>query len=326
MRPNVPVSRPSFSVQPPLSARLMAWGISHLRSFVFSIGAIARAPFGSLLTALVIGISLAFPTGLYVMLDNVLNVAGGWGGRARVSLYLGTGVDAARAEELRLALQARVDIDSVELIDRAAALAEYRELSGFGDALATLEDNPLPNVLLVAPGAQLRTTEAMGALRDQLSRLPEVENAQVDLEWVERLRAITEFVQRAVFLLAGLLALAVFVIVGNTIRLAIANRSDEIEISLLFGGTNAFIRRPFLYNGLLLGVGGSLLAWALIAGSFAILEEPVMKLAELYQSDFELTGLRPGAGLVLIATGAALGLAGSWFAVGRYLAGFQRQR
>ena len=149
--------------------------------------------------------------------------------------------------------------------------------------------------------------------------LPGVAQAQFDLEWVRRLDAILRLAQRGVLILALLLGIAVLLVVGNTIRLAILSRRAEIEVIKLIGGTDAFIRRPFLYAGLFQGLFGGLLAWILVAASLALLAGPVRDLAGLYGSGFELAGLGLRAGAILLLGGAFLGWTGSRLAVGRHL-------
>ncbi|OQX46977.1 MAG: cell division protein, partial [Candidatus Sedimenticola endophacoides] len=167
------------------------------------------------------------------------------------------------------------------------------------------------------------TPEAASALLDELQALDDVEFAQIDLQWVRRFHGITEIAQRTVLILGGLLGLAVLLVVGNTIRLEIENRRAEIEITKLIGGTNAFIRRPFLYSGLWYGLLGGLIAWLLVSLSLFLLESPVSQLAGLYESQFGLSGMGPGAFLLLLAGSALLGLLGSWIAVGRHLSAIE---
>lgn len=206
-----------------------------------------------------------------------------------------------------------------KLISREAALKEFQELSGFRAALKALVENPLPTVIVVQPGPQWITDDRAQNLLEKLARRPEVEAAQFDLQWVKRLQAIMAIVERGVLVLALFLSLAVLLIVGNTIRLGILNRREEIEISKLFGATNAFIRRPFLYTGFWYGLLGGVIAWFLVSGSFELLRGPVQGLAELYAGGFTLSGLGFEATLILLGSGALLGLFGSWVAVGRHL-------
>ncbi len=154
-----------------------------------------------------------------------------------------------------------------------------------------------------------RAPEQIASLTEALRALPEVDIVQLDTEWVTRFHAMLDVVRRIVLLAAGLFALGILVIVGNTIRLDIENRRDEIEVTKLVGGSNAFVRRPFLYNGVWYGLGGGLIAWLVVTVAVSLLAEPVQRIAGLYGSRFELAGLGPAGAAALVAGGMTLGLA-----------------
>jgi cell division transport system permease protein len=288
-----------------------------------SLGRLTRNPVSTLMTAAVIGIALALPSGLHLLVDNVSGVSSSWDNTTSVSLFLSDTIDDEQAERVRRTVAAREDIAETRLIDREQALAEFRRLSGFGEAIELLEQNPLPAVILVRPAEPVRGAQAVARLAEELQGYREIDLAQVDLQWVERLGAITDAIERAVIILAALLAGAVLLIVGNTIRLEIQNRHSEIEIVKLVGGTDAFIRRPFLYEGLWYGLLGGLIALALVIGSLFLLDGPVQRLAGLYESEFSLSMIDPLSLFGVILGGPLLGLAGAWLAVGRHLAKVQ---
>lgn len=293
--------------------------IRHLQTFFYALGQLTRHPFSSLMTTAVIGIALAMPAGLHVLMGNVQQVVSGWDGAAQISLFLKHGVSEKRAIQLARSLEQQGSIASVDYISSDQAMEEFRRLSGFGDALNALTENPLPKVLVVHPAVVSQGADRVEKLLLELRIKPDVDLAQLDLQWVKRLYGIMAIGQRAVWVLAGLLALAVLLVVGNTIRLAIQNRRDEIVVMKLIGGTDAFIRRPFLYTGFWYGVFGSLIALFLVEGALALLKGPVQNLAGLYNSEFALVSLDPLTMLVLLGFGTLLGLSGSWLAVGRHL-------
>jgi len=273
----------------------------------------------SIMTAAVIGIALAMPSGLYLLLDNAERLSGSWDGQASLSIFLKESVKPATATRLAETVQGWPEVDSVELITPQQALDEFSRHSGFADVLEALERNPLPTVLIILPvTAHARPTTAE-ALRDRLGKLPETEFAQLDLQWVQRLSAMIDIARRAVLVIASLLALAVLLVIGNTIRLEIQNRRDEIIVTKLIGATNGFVRRPFLYSGLWYGALGAIFAWLLVEAGFLLLSAPVAKLAGLYQSGFSLQTLPFQLLYLLLGTGILLGLLGSWLAVGRHL-------
>lgn len=271
------------------------------------------------MTTAVIGIALALPSGLHVVLKNAQQLSGGWDGAAQISLFLNRSVGDDEAERLAKQIQKLPQVAGVTYISRREALLEFQRLSGFGDALQALKDNPLPSVLVIRPASEASTPKATEALLERLGAYPPVDLAQLDMQWVKRLYVIMELVRRGVVVLAILLAIAVLLVVGNTIRLAIQNRRDEIVVMKLIGGTDGFIRRPFLYTGFWYGLFGGLIAWVLVTLSLSILSDPVERLAGLYQSRFELSGLDLASAIMLLATSILLGLAGSWLAVGRHL-------
>jgi len=322
-----PARRPrqgqALGAHPPLLARLQAWGISNAQVLVHSLGRMYRAPVSSLMTVAVIGIALALPTGLYVILQNLQQVSGGWDGSAQISVFLKLSVGDEQARALGEELRAQPEYDSVRVLGRAEALAEFRALSGFGDALDVLDENPLPAVLILRPHRDFSHPDVVADLVERLRARPDTDLVQLDLQWVKRLYTMMEIGQRGVLVIAALLSLAVLLIIGNTIRLDIENRREEIVITKLIGATNAFIRRPFLYSGLWYGLFGGLLAWILIVLSLTLVSGPVQRLAGLYGSSFSLSALDGGTALTLLGASTLLGLGGSWLAVGRHLSAIE---
>lgn len=284
-----------------------------------SLWRILRSPFSSLMTWAVLAIALALPAGLYLFLGNAQVVTSSWDGASQISLFLRSDISEEQAQRLQSSIQLRGDVATVNFVSKAQAMTEFRELSGFGEALDYLEDNPLPNVLVVRPDASAGDVQKQAGLLEALKKMPEVEEAQLDLNWVKRLYYIMELSQRAVLALALLLGLAVLLVVGNTIRLAIESRRDEIVVIKLIGADNAFVRRPFLYTGIWYGLGGGLMAWWIISISMIWLEGPVRNLASVYASSFELIGLGIGDSLLLIGSATVLGWLGAWLAVARHL-------
>lgn len=292
--------------------------LRHVQAALFSLGQLARAPLASLMTFAVIGIALALPTGLYVLIDNMQRLSGGWDTTARISIFLKKSISEERAQYLATRINKIPAVTNVEYVSPKAALAEFKRLSGFGEALSVL-DNPLPAVILVTPRTGSNNDEDLQNLVQRLKKNSEVDLVQLDLQWLRRLNAMLDIARRGAALLAMFLAGAVLLIIGNTIRLSVLNRRDEIEVIKLVGGTNAFIRRPFLYAGIYQGLFGAIVSWALISGSLALLQGPITDLALLYGSDFSITGLVWRGSGALLLVGAILGWLGSRIAVGRHL-------
>jgi len=302
---------------------LRRWALDHVRVLVATLGRLSREPVSTFLTAAVIGITLALPAGLHVLVQNVNAISYSWEGTLQASLFLEDEVTPERGRALVRELEQRQDVGKASYISREQSMVEFRELSGFGEALDLLADiNPLPAVIVVTPKRDL-PKERMQALMDALAALPEVEMAKLDQKWLDRLFAILAIVERAVLIIAGVLALAVMVTVGNTIRLEIEARREEIIVMKLIGAPDSFIRRPFLYTGLWYGLGGGVMAWLLVHGAIYALSGPARRLAGLYDSSYALAGLTPQATLIVLAAGVTLGVVGSAWTVGRQLGRYE---
>jgi len=297
------------------------WLLRHIQALVQTVGRLARAPLTNLATVTVIGIALALPAGLAAALDNVETLRLSWDAQGPISLFLAESVNDEGAVALARELERRPEIGRVHVITRAQALAEYESLIGAAGLLEALGgENPLPAVLVVEPSVAAAAEPArIARLVEALAARAEVDFAQFDMDWLGRLDAVLAVVRRALLLLAAVFALGALLIIGNTIRLAIEGRAQEIEVARLVGATDAFVRRPFLWTGLCYGLLGAALAWALVAASFALLTGPVVELARLYESDFRPAGPSAATTLALFAGGALLGVAGAWVAVSRRL-------
>jgi cell division transport system permease protein len=294
-----------------------AWLESHRASLVDSLRRLARQPVGSFFTCLVMAIALSLPMGLSLLLNNVERLGGSWQRAAQVSVYLKLDARDAEGEALRTQIAAMPGVAEAQWISREQALEEFQQQTGIGQALKELPQNPLPGVVLVTPKEVDKA--GLDGLRQRLAELPNVEQAQLDMLWVERLTAILKLGERFVFGLTLILVLALLLVIGNTIRLHIENRRAEIEVIKLVGGTDGYVRRPFLYMGALYGLGAGLLAWGILAYGLDWLNEAVVRLAGLYDSDFALAGVPAGDGLSLVIGAVLLGYIGAWLAVARHL-------
>ncbi|MGA2654445.1 MAG: permease-like cell division protein FtsX [Gammaproteobacteria bacterium] len=283
--------------------------IQHLQALVASLGAMWRAPFASAMTLLVIAIALALPAGLYLFVHNLQTITADWQSGAQLSIFVKDDVTDERARIISQEIEKYPGVGKVDFLTRDAAFAEFKSLSGFSEMLDTLPENPLPAVIIVHP--TFTDPVLLQKLEKTLKAVPEVALVQLDMEWAQRLSALLIVGEKFVWILMSFLCMAVVLIIGNTIRLAIFNRQDEIAIIKLVGGTNAFIRRPFLYTGILYGLLGSLLAIIMIYGAVWVLHQPVETLANAYQSDYQILGLNIGRGVDLLFLGTLLGWLGA---------------
>jgi len=297
---------------------------AHAREVVFTLSRFYRNLSGALLTCFVIGITLALPASLHTMVRNINAVSYSWESTLQASLFLKDSTTPEQAQALIAKLKTRPGVAEAIYISREQSLQEFKALSGFGSALDLLESNPLPAVITITPSKGVQRP-VIDALVVELGALPEVEVAKLDRQWLDRLYAVLALVQRLVLLIAGVLGLAVIVIVGNTIRLDIEAKRAEIVVMKLVGATNGFIRRPFLYTGLWYGLVGGGIAWLLVHSAVLALSGPARELAGLYGSDFRLQGLPLVATGIMFACGIVLGWIGAWWTVSRHLSRIEPQ-
>lgn len=303
----------------------VTWLSRHLQAALGAAGRLTRAPLATLFTVGVIGLAFALPLGLKLFVDNARAATGDFANAVDLSVYFRIGTPLEKVEQLATRARARAGVATVTVIPADAALAEFRRYSGFGAALDAIEGNPLPHVLAVRPQAGADTPPQLAKLQEYFTSWPEVELVQMDIEWVNRFNAILEVLRRTLLIAAAVLGLGVLAVVGNTIRLEIQNRRAEIEVTKLVGGSNAFVRRPFLYTGTLYGLLGALLACAIVYAATAVLAPAVADLARAYGSRFEMLGVSPRDALRLLGGGAALGWIGAWLAAARHLRSIEPQ-
>lgn len=293
---------------------LRAWLRSHAYGLLSSLGRFARQPFNHLLTLGVLALALALPTLGHLSLKNLKHLSGALSQPGDVSLFLQSDVTPAQAQTLQDEVALMPGISGVSMKTPEQALAEFRELTSFTDALNVLEGNPLPYVLVVTMAADILKSERAMALVAQLRQLEHVEIVQFDQEWLLRLKALMALAEKAVLVFGALLALTVLLVIGNTIRLEIAGRADEIQIVRLVGASNAFVRRPFLYSGFWFGAFGAALSLGLVTLAVDLLTPSVTALARSYGSSFKLQGLSWGEFGSVLAIGTSLGWLGAMFA------------
>jgi cell division transport system permease protein len=304
-----------------LLSRWRSWQRHHSLSAADSLARLLRHPVASVTTWLVIGVAIALPTSLWLVLDNVAAVSARLDSPGGLSAFLAAETELDVAEELAAELRDSADVVAVRVLPREAALAEFVQRAGLEDVAASLPDNPLPHLLLLEPASD-DPALAQRVAADLLAR-PEVDEVVLDTLWLERLQRLMALGRRAVQLLAVLLLAAVVLVLGNTIRVAIESRREEIEVIKLVGGSDAFVRRPLLYAGLWYGLGGGVVAALLLLLGVLLLAPPVALVADAYGSPFRLQGLGLVDSLQLILTGGALGLAGAWLASARHLRDIQ---
>jgi len=295
---------------------MKAWLVHHLHSLRTAAEQFRASPLATLFTILVIGVAVALPAGLYVMLGNLDRAAGGVKPQADLTLFMKGQVTEPAGRALANRIAKFPDVAQVNFISRTEGIAKL-EAAGLSDITAGLPENPLPHALVIKPKDP--TAESLEVLAKRLEPLPETERVLVDLDWVKRLAALMALGQDMVFMLSAMLGLALAAITANTIRLQIYAQKEAIEVARLIGATDRFIRRPFLYFGSIQGLAGGLAGWVLVMLGLQLIESSVGKVAEAYGVPFVLVSLPPLELLALLGFSALLGWLGAYFAVGQTL-------
>jgi cell division transport system permease protein len=304
--------------RPETANKLVAYFLHHLQSLVFSLGKIYKAPTTTIMTVAVIGITLSLPSGFYLFLKNIEAMSGDLSSSTQITLYLDLKTSEKAAHKLSQTLANKNTIQETVFISNDNALQAFRQSSGFGKSIDTLSSNPLPHAIIVIPESDSDRFEIKNLL-NRLQSIPEVKIAKLDTEWLERLFTILEIAKRAVGIITLLFAFAVLLIIGNTIRLDIQNRYQEIIVTKLIGATNAFIRRPFLYGGLWYGLFGGIISWLIVELGYLAISGPLGRLSLLYQTKLDIITFSFEDFIILIASSTLLGLTGSWIAVAKHL-------
>ncbi|MBT1445220.1 permease-like cell division protein FtsX [Shewanella sp. JM162201] len=303
----------------PISGQIVMFFIRHIQQGMASIGELWRNPVSSLMTMAVLGVSLSLPAALQVLVKNADTITQSWSDAAEISLFIEEGRNEQAVQSLVSRIKGYSEVAEVHYINKDEALAEFQQLSGFGEALSYLETNPLPAVVTVIPTDKYSSPDGAKMLLSKLEKEQDVNHGRLNIEWLERLQALIRLLERTVFAIAALLVLAVVLIIGNTIRLAIMNRRSEIEVMKLVGATEAFIQRPFLYTGIWYGIIGGILAWIIINLLVWYLDGAIADLLGLYDSSLEMASLSFTELLQLVFLASFLGWFGSYLSVRQHL-------
>ena len=297
--------------------RLKHWTVQHRLESADAVKRLLHNRLSTLITMLLLAVVLAVPTFMYSLQGNLKQLTPGTDFEPQLALYLSTELKAEELDRFSRSLLLRDDLLSVELISSDVGANEFKSHSELGELMTLLDENPLPAVVLAIPRDQDPAT--MKLLRESMAALPEVDVAELDVEWLERLEVIVGSFSSISFVLALLLSMTVLLVIANTIRTMISSRQEEIEVSLLIGATGAWVRRPFLYARLLYGFFGALLSLLLVYFSLALVEAPLAELTELYIGRFDLQGPDLSLIMALLMGGTILGWIGAFIAVSRQM-------
>jgi len=295
----------------------------HFQVLFSTLGDMTRTPVASLNTILIVAITLLLPCLLYVVVKSAQGLSDNWQGRPQISIFLQQELSEGETKLIYDEISLLPAIGLAELISPKQALEEFRTLSGLDSEIDFLDNNPLPTSVVLMPKNEYANSEQLMSLEQELSKIDGIDKIRLDLDWTDRFNAILNVFTSIASLLSGLLALALILIVGNTIKLLILNRRHEIEITKLVGGTDTFVRRPFLYYGSLYGFLGSLFTLLLLLGAALLVKQPIEQLSQLYQSHSALYRLSISDVVIILATGTALGWLAARWSVAQHLRNVQ---
>ncbi|CCG88943.1 permease-like cell division protein FtsX [Erwinia piriflorinigrans] len=290
-----------------------------------SLSDLWRQPLATLLTVMVIAISLTLPSVCYMVWKNVNQAADQWYPAPQLTVYLSKTLDDDAAENVVAQLKKEDGVDKVNYLSREEAMGEFRNWSGFGGAMDMLEQNPLPAVAIITPKLNFQNSATMDNLRDRVSKVQGIDEVKMDDSWFARLAALTGLVGQVAAMIGILMIAAVFLVIGNSVRLSIFARRDTINVQKLIGATDGFILRPFLYGGALLGFSGALLSLVLSAALLFRLESVVTQVASVFGTSFVLHGLAWDESLLLLLISAMIGWVAAWLATVQHLRRFTPQ-
>lgn len=302
-----------------LSDRLRSYCYHHLQVCLDALRRLRNTPLQTLMTCLVLAIALALPASLWLALNNIQHIGERWDAAPKISVYLNLGSAEPAIDLLLSDIVAMPEVASVDYISAQAALLEFQNSSTLGKTLSSFEENPLPPTLVVMPVGAKASPERLQALAQRIAKSEIVDDVGLDMQWLHRLYELMALGEHIVMVLAVLLGLGALLAIGNTIRLAIENRRDEIVVTKLVGATDAFVRRPFVYAGAWYGCFGGILACAIVLLVCWALSGPIDRLVFLYESDFEMRGLGWMPAFELLCVSILIGWLGAWLAVGRHL-------
>lgn len=281
-----------------------------------------RQPLATFLTVAVIAISITLPSLCYIVWKNVSQAAQQWYPTPQLTVYLDKSLDEKGAEQTVAGLRQLDGVKSVNYLSREEAMIEFRNWSGFSTALDLLEENPLPAVAIITPKIDFQNSQSLINLRNKVGQLAGIEDVRMDDSWFTRLAALTGLIGQIGLVIGILMIMAVFLVIGNSIRLNIFARRDTINVMKLIGATDGFIMRPFLNGGIILGFLGALLSLILSALLVWQLTDIVTQVAGVFGTTFHIQGLLWDEVLLIILVAAMIGWLAAWLATAQHLSRF----
>ena len=302
-----------------LNIKAFHWFEHHIDSFKMSYARAIASPISFMFTVFMIAIALSIPMSLYVLFSSTQQLTSQWDNDKQITLFLKDDVTFSQAQTLASTITSKSQIATAQTVNKDTALNEFKQQMGLASIAENLPKNPLPHLIIANPNASLKDLQSLQTLENELRSLPQVQLVQFDLLWFQRLQAMLKLINRILWIVSGVLLIAIGLIIANVIRWEVTSRHAEIEIIKLVGATDAFVRRPFLYAGFWLGLAASLLALVIVSLCSWIIQQSSAQLSSLFGSDFQLATLSiDSAGLILIGS-SLLGVGAAWIAVSHKL-------
>ncbi len=302
-----------------LNVSVRYWAQHHIGCAKGSLQRLLASPLSFVITTLMISIAFTIPAAIYILFNSVDKLANYWGNDKQITLFLTENASLTQANILQEKLLMRNDIINAQVVNKDDALREFKQQTNLGSIADNLPNNPIPHLIIAEPAEDLTTLSSLQSLQLELKNLALVDFVQFDLIWIQRVQAILDVAFRFLWIITVILLSAVGLIIANVIRWEVASRHDEIEIIRLVGGTDAYVRRPFLYSGFWLGLIGAGIAVAVIIISGWIVSQSIKQLSTLTEHGIQIDTLTAGMMLTVLAVGGLFGAGGAWLAVSQRL-------
>lgn len=291
----------------------------HVQSIINSFNLLCKQPFATLLTLIVIAIALMLPTIFIILSKNFNKLTEDWHNNECISLYVNNKLSSADQTALLQNIKKIVGVAEVKIKTATEALIELQKQDGMHNIMHYLNENPLPIVIEVTPNAKLRSVAQIENLFNILQNLPHIEQAKLDLNLIIKLNSLLNFIKQAINMLILALAIAVILIISNTLRLAVQNCSDEISVLKLIGATNNFIARVFVYAGVWYGLLGGIIAILFVNIFILTVSYKLQKVIDIYNINYVTQGLTVKQAYQLVLAAISLGWLGAIFSVKKQL-------
>lgn len=304
----------------PIYPQITRWVLSHLRALQFALSELIRTPFANFITVSIIGVAIALPLGFYVLLKNLQVVDSTWNASApTISLYLKTDTTPTQLDAFMQTLRNNPHIATVNYVSPQEGLTAFKKNTPFSDVIKLLQNNPIPGVITVLPDTEDQSPDAINALFLTLKQLPLVDIAQLDMNWVTRLYDLISIGKKITKGLSLLFGFGVILIIGNTLRASLSNHINEVQVMRLIGATDAYIRRPLLYRGILYGLLGGGVACVFIDVLLMQLQRPISQLAQTYHTPFQLQTISFSLGFEVLLVSILAGFISAWLITTQFL-------